>query len=253
MCACGAMHEPTNRMHSHDIHPHLRPQPAASKPTPQPADTLPEWPAAGDAQEPSGKLSKLLRRLNGVPATISSVSNSAVAASSSIVSAGRLRVRAAAARAATAVRPADADATGALLQQPQTDVRPHVHAPKRIKLAHGTGVDDAAGPSGRGAPGLHAVHELMAARLRSGSKPGQRGDGFKLGLAVEGGGMRGIVTGAMLMGLMHCGLRDTVDAVYGASAGEGVWAGVAALGGWQWWLGALPAAATGERHGGGSG
>ena len=42
---------------------------------------------------------------------------------------------------------------------------------------------------------LHAVLDVMHQRLRSGSQPGGRGDGFKLGLVVEGGGMRGIVTG----------------------------------------------------------
>lgn len=62
---------------------------------------------------------------------------------------------------------------------------------------------------------------LISKRLQEGSssRPGQRGDGFKLGLVVEGGGMRGIVTGAMLMGLQDMGLTHCFDAVYGASAG----------------------------------
>jgi len=45
------------------------------------------------------------------------------------------------------------------------------------------------------APQPHAVLELMQARLRDGSQPSARGDGYKLGLVVEGGGMRGISTG----------------------------------------------------------
>ena len=67
--------------------------------------------------------------------------------------------------------------------------------------------------------GLHPVLEVLRDRIRSGSRPGDRSDGFKLGLAVEGGGMRGIVTGAMLMGLLGLEARSAFDAVYGASAG----------------------------------
>mmetsp|Transcript_5300 Transcript_5300/g.12026 ORF Transcript_5300/g.12026 Transcript_5300/m.12026 type:complete len:618 (-) Transcript_5300:175-2028(-) len=44
-------------------------------------------------------------------------------------------------------------------------------------------------------------------------------DGFKLALAVEGGGMRGCVTAGMVTAIHHLGLEDTVDAVYGSSAG----------------------------------
>ncbi|KAI8477184.1 MAG: acyl transferase/acyl hydrolase/lysophospholipase [Monoraphidium minutum] len=66
-------------------------------------------------------------------------------------------------------------------------------------------------------PHDHPVLDLLRSRLRDGSAPGARSDGFKLGLVVEGGGMRGIVTGAMLMGLLDA--RGAFDAVYGASAG----------------------------------
>jgi hypothetical protein len=44
-------------------------------------------------------------------------------------------------------------------------------------------------------PPDHPVLELLRQRVREGSVPGRRSDGFKLGLVVEGGGMRGIVTG----------------------------------------------------------
>jgi hypothetical protein len=42
-----------------------------------------------------------------------------------------------------------------------------------------------------GGPGGHPVLRLLLSRLQDGSAPGARGDGFKLGLVVEGGGMRG--------------------------------------------------------------
>jgi len=71
-----------------------------------------------------------------------------------------------------------------------------------------------------GGPGGHPVLRLLLNRLQDGSTPGSRGDDrFKLGLVVEGGGMRGIVTGAMLMGLQDMGMLNVFDAVYGASAG----------------------------------
>jgi hypothetical protein len=66
-----------------------------------------------------------------------------------------------------------------------------------------------------GGPGGHPVLRLLLTRLQDGSAPGSRGDNFKLGLVVEGGGMRGIVTGAMLMGLQDMGMLNVFDAVYG--------------------------------------
>ncbi|KAL7540727.1 hypothetical protein ACHAXR_010333 [Thalassiosira sp. AJA248-18] len=44
-------------------------------------------------------------------------------------------------------------------------------------------------------------------------------DGFRVALAVEGGGMRGCVTAGMVTAIHHLGLEDTVDVVYGSSAG----------------------------------
>lgn len=69
-----------------------------------------------------------------------------------------------------------------------------------------------------GGPGGHPVLRLLQARLRDGSAPGGRSDGCKLGLVVEGGGMRGIVTGAMCLGLQDMGMLNVFDAVYGACA-----------------------------------
>ncbi|GLC42003.1 hypothetical protein PLESTM_001275600 [Pleodorina starrii] len=65
----------------------------------------------------------------------------------------------------------------------------------------------------------HPTLRLIASRLRSGSKPGARTDGARLGLVVEGGGMRGCISGAMLMALYDLGCTNCFDAVYGASAG----------------------------------
>lgn len=66
---------------------------------------------------------------------------------------------------------------------------------------------------------MHPVIELIENRRREGSQPGRRTDGCKLGLAIEGGGMRGIVTCGMATALERLGLLDAFDAVYGTSAG----------------------------------
>lgn len=67
----------------------------------------------------------------------------------------------------------------------------------------------------------HPVLELLRQRRRSGSQPGQRekGDNAILGLAVEGGGMRGVVSAAMLAALEDRGFFSAFDAVYGSSSG----------------------------------
>lgn len=44
-------------------------------------------------------------------------------------------------------------------------------------------------------------------RLSDGSVPGKRSDKFKVGLVVEGGGMRGVVTGAALQAMHDLGMR----------------------------------------------
>ena len=67
--------------------------------------------------------------------------------------------------------------------------------------------------------GSSPVINLIVKRALDGSKPGQRGDGHKLGLAIEGGAMRGVVTAGMVTGLEMLGLRDSFDAVYGSSGG----------------------------------
>ncbi|MDN3241005.1 patatin-like phospholipase family protein [Glycomyces tritici] len=66
----------------------------------------------------------------------------------------------------------------------------------------------------------HPVLELIRARRDDGTTPGSHVDGFKLGLAVEGGGMRGVTSAAMLVALDDLGLRGVFDAVYSTSSGS---------------------------------
>lgn len=65
----------------------------------------------------------------------------------------------------------------------------------------------------------------LGERLREGSRPGQRTDGLRIVLAIEGGGMRGTVTAGMALALHELGLVRAFDAAYGASAGAitGAW------------------------------
>ena len=67
----------------------------------------------------------------------------------------------------------------------------------------------------------HPVAKLLHERKANNSKctDGPRPDGARVALAVEGGGMRGCVSAGMVCALEYLGLRDTVDVVYGSSAG----------------------------------
>ncbi|WP_067674845.1 patatin-like phospholipase family protein [Nocardia miyunensis] len=69
------------------------------------------------------------------------------------------------------------------------------------------------------------VADLIAARRASGSVPGQRSDGARLALVIEGGSARGAYSHGMAMGLEDLGVLNCFDAVYGASAGalNGAW------------------------------
>jgi predicted patatin/cPLA2 family phospholipase len=67
---------------------------------------------------------------------------------------------------------------------------------------------------------LNSVAKLLLERQRQGSRPGARRDGRKIALAIEGGGMRGVVSGAMVAALEQLDLLDGFDAVYGSSAGS---------------------------------
>src|SRR5258706_16446205 len=68
-------------------------------------------------------------------------------------------------------------------------------------------------------PVPHPVAQILYQRRDEGSLPGARTDGYRVGLAVEGGGMRGIVSGAMMATLMDRQLERSIDAVYSYSSG----------------------------------
>ena len=55
--------------------------------------------------------------------------------------------------------------------------------------------------------------------LASTVPPSDTRDGCKVALVIEGGGMRGCVSAGMVCAIHHLNLSDTIDAVYGSSAG----------------------------------
>src|SRR6185295_6859359 len=71
---------------------------------------------------------------------------------------------------------------------------------------------------------IHGVNasntiELLKERARRAREGKLPDDGRKVGLVVEGGAMRGVISCAALMGLEELGMNDLFDEVYGASAG----------------------------------
>lgn len=68
----------------------------------------------------------------------------------------------------------------------------------------------------------HAVRELIKERYESRSTPGNRlaTDNSTLAIAIEGGGMRGCVSAGMVAAITALGLSDTIDTIYGSSAGS---------------------------------
>jgi predicted patatin/cPLA2 family phospholipase len=66
---------------------------------------------------------------------------------------------------------------------------------------------------------VHPVRQILEQRRLQGSLPGRREDAARVGLAIEGGGMRGVVSAAMLIALADLGFADAFDEVYGCSAG----------------------------------
>lgn len=65
----------------------------------------------------------------------------------------------------------------------------------------------------------HPVVEIIRRRRSERSRPGNRSDGRRVALVIEGGGMRGIVSAAMTSALEQLGYGDAFDEVHGASAG----------------------------------
>lgn len=66
---------------------------------------------------------------------------------------------------------------------------------------------------------MNQVLQIIKHRHRSGSKPGKRDDPYKLALCIEGGGLRGVVSGGELAALEALNLKDAFDVIYGASCG----------------------------------
>ncbi|MFC7111132.1 patatin-like phospholipase family protein [Nonomuraea rubra] len=71
----------------------------------------------------------------------------------------------------------------------------------------------------------HRMLAVLARRAAEASRPGERTDGHRVALAIEGGGMRGTVSAGMALAIQQLGLLPLFDAVYGASAGaiSGAW------------------------------
>ncbi len=65
----------------------------------------------------------------------------------------------------------------------------------------------------------HPVIDTIRRRREEGSRPGERTDGRRVALVIEGGGMRGVVSAGMTAAIEQLGLRDAFDEVHGASAG----------------------------------
>jgi predicted patatin/cPLA2 family phospholipase len=65
----------------------------------------------------------------------------------------------------------------------------------------------------------HPVVSLLRARRERASRPGEREDGRRVALVIEGGGMRGVVSAGMTAAIEQLGFTDTFDEVHGASAG----------------------------------
>lgn len=61
--------------------------------------------------------------------------------------------------------------------------------------------------------------DLMLRRAAQHSRRGARADDRVLALAIEGGGLAGVVSGGMCVALEAAGLVDAVDVIYGTSSG----------------------------------
>src|SRR5215203_2417194 len=65
----------------------------------------------------------------------------------------------------------------------------------------------------------HPVAQVLGERVRSGSGPGEHGDGHRVAVVLEGGGMRGVVSVAMAGALERLRMTPSFDLVVGSSAG----------------------------------
>jgi predicted patatin/cPLA2 family phospholipase len=69
------------------------------------------------------------------------------------------------------------------------------------------------------ASATHPVLDVLRLRAAQASAPGERADGKCLALALEGGGMRGVVSAGMTAAIEQLGLTRCFDLVVGTSAG----------------------------------
>lgn len=76
---------------------------------------------------------------------------------------------------------------------------------------------------------MPSVIALIKRRQAERSSPGSRSDDKHIALVVEGGGMRGVISGGMVTALEKCGIVNEFDSVHGSSAGAA--AGAYFLGG----------------------
>lgn len=65
-----------------------------------------------------------------------------------------------------------------------------------------------------------STEQSIAFRLKTNSSPNGREDPFKIGLVIEGGGMRGVISGGEVTGLQALGALPAFDALYTVSAGS---------------------------------
>jgi predicted patatin/cPLA2 family phospholipase len=65
----------------------------------------------------------------------------------------------------------------------------------------------------------HPVIQALHRRRDEESRPGERTDGRRIALVIEGGGMRGVVSAGMTAAIEQLGLTGAFDEVHGASAG----------------------------------
>jgi predicted patatin/cPLA2 family phospholipase len=63
------------------------------------------------------------------------------------------------------------------------------------------------------------VADVLRARALAGSRPGERGDDWRVALVLEGGGMRGVVSAGMTAAIERLGMTAAFDLAVGASAG----------------------------------
>ena len=69
-------------------------------------------------------------------------------------------------------------------------------------------------------PVVKVLHDRKRKQSESTTNTTKSQSNQKIALVIEGGGMRGCVTGGMVCAIDYLGLRDCVDVVYGSSAGS---------------------------------